>query len=86
MQIAAQGSLGDNLKLDWMRTPHTKVAVPVTAAAANRARSSAGARFHIDRSQSISVTQLLLSKNRRYTQNPPAGVLSRMAFAANLNL
>jgi hypothetical protein len=62
MQTAAQGSLGDNLKLDWMRTPHATVAVPVTAAAANRARSSTGARFHIDRSQSISVTQLLWRK------------------------
>jgi hypothetical protein len=49
MMTAAQGSLGESLKLDWMRTPQTMVVVPVTAAAANKARSSKGARFHINR-------------------------------------
>src|ERR1035441_6694100 len=48
MITVAQGSLGENLKLDWMRTPHTTVVVPVTATAANKARSSKGRRFHID--------------------------------------
>jgi hypothetical protein len=35
-----------------MRTPHTTVVVPVTATAANKARSSKGRRFHIDRPKS----------------------------------
>ena len=53
MQTAAQGRLGENLKFDRTRAPHTTVAEPVTATAANKARSSKGTRFHIDRSQSI---------------------------------
>jgi hypothetical protein len=61
MQTAAQGSLGDNLKVDWMRIPHTTVAVPVTARAANKERSSKGARFHIARAQSIWVLRLSLA-------------------------
>jgi hypothetical protein len=32
-----------------MRTPQTMVVAPVTATAANKARSSKGVRFHINR-------------------------------------
>ncbi len=53
MRTVAHGSLGENFKFDWMRTPHTTVAVPVTAIAASKARSSTGSRFHIDRFQLI---------------------------------
>jgi hypothetical protein len=44
----AQGTPGEKFKFDWMRAPQTTVVVPVTATAANRARSSKGTRFHID--------------------------------------
>ena len=54
MMSAAQGSLGENLKLDWMRAPQTTVVVPVTAIAANNARSNKGTRFHIDGPPSLS--------------------------------
>jgi hypothetical protein len=48
MMRVAQGILDEDFKFDWMRAPHTTVAVPVTATAANNARSGRGSRFHID--------------------------------------
>ncbi len=58
MRAVAQGSLGKNLKLVWMSAPHTRVVVPVTAIAANRARSGKGTRFHINKA-SVSSCGLL---------------------------
>ncbi len=75
MQTTAQGSPGKNLKFDWMRAPHTTVAVPVTATAANKARSSKGMRFHIDSFQSIWVIRLSLAKHRHITQYKKAPTL-----------
>jgi hypothetical protein len=47
MMAAAQGSFGEKRKFNWMSAPQTTVAVPVTAIAANKARTNNGIRFQI---------------------------------------
>src|SRR5579859_7599361 len=69
MATVAQGSLGENLKFDWMSAPHTTVVVPVTATAANRARTRTGSRFHIDRSQLVGGEHVVVVIHERASGN-----------------
>src|SRR5260370_28047337 len=61
MTTAAQGSFGENCKFDCTRTPHTTVAVPVTAMADSSARNSKGIRFHIDTLSCAPSTERILA-------------------------